>query len=43
MVQPYLSSVAEPGEISLVFLDGRYSHEWAARLCQQVTELSSSN
>jgi hypothetical protein len=26
MVQPYLSSVADPGEISLVFLDGRFSH-----------------
>lgn len=26
MVQPYLRSVADPGEISLVFLDGRFSH-----------------
>jgi hypothetical protein len=26
MVQPYLPSVVDPGEISLIFIDGRFSH-----------------
>ncbi|MGH9305647.1 MAG: ATP-grasp domain-containing protein [Acidimicrobiales bacterium] len=26
MVQPYLASVVDPGELSLIFIDGRFSH-----------------